>query len=172
MFKFHILILISFSLFLGCSEEAPILFQDEELFVDFTIPAGLNTVETHTFTLQNVKTNFLKQCQIHGVDPENIREVFSIYGSFEGKFAAIDYSALSRVQIFARSVKDGTLKAEMYYHEMIGLNNITQLKLLSSGTNLYDIFKDDDIVLEIKLNFKSFLVTNSVTRFKFGYAVR
>ena len=163
--------LISILFYFGCSKEQAVLFS-ETLEVDFTIPAGLNTIETHTFIIKNIQTQFLNQCAIHGIDPQNVQEIFSTFGSFQGKFESVDYSSLSKVQVNAVSATDNNIKGEMYYHEMLPFNATTELKLLSSTTNLINILKDETFQLEIKLNFKSFPIKSTVTRFKLGYAVR
>ena len=100
------------------------------------------------------------------------RKYFLHFGSFQGKFESVDYSSLSKVQVNAVSATDNSIKGEMYYHEMLPFNTTTELKLLSSTTNLINILKDETFHLEIKLNFKSFPVKSTVTRFKLGYAVR
>lgn len=59
----------------------------------------------------------------------------------------------------------------MYYLDFVPLTTGTQLKMLSSTTQLKDILSEEFIDLEVRLNLRNFTTSNIRAQIEFGYAV-
>ena len=87
------------------------------------------------------------------------------------KFQDLDFDFVERISVYAISQKDPTLKREMYYLDIVPLTTGTQLRMLSSTTELKKILSEELIDIEVRLNLRKFTTTLIRARLSFGYAV-
>lgn len=59
----------------------------------------------------------------------------------------------------------------MYYLDFVPVNTDTQLRMLSSTTQLKDMMNEEFIDLEVRINLRSFTTSNIRAKIEFGYAV-
>ena len=138
---------------------------------EFDIINGLNTIETHYFIIRNVPTFYSQSAQLKGVDTSLIKNVVASRGLMRGKFQDIDFDFISRVSIYAVSRKNPSNKREMYYLDFVPIGTNTELRMLSSSTDLKEIMKEEWIDLEVRLNFRTFTGSNLRSKIVFGYAI-
>ncbi len=134
----------------GTTQEPLFLMQLE---ADFVILPGLNSFDTHYFILNNVPTrigNYLSQ----GVDAELVDRVLPNRAELNAKFVNIDWAIIQEIQILASSPKNPQEKKEIFYHDRVNLENVNELKLLSSLSEVKDILLEDRLHLEIRINFR------------------
>ncbi len=165
------ILLILFSIgAVSCGKESIVRYE-VAIDAEFTIPPGLNTVETHYFIIRNVPTFYLQNANLKGIDTSSIVNVFASRGLMQSKFQDVDFDFVSRVSIYAVSKKDSNKKREMYYLDFVPLTTGNQLKMLSSTTQLKEIFEEELIDIEVRLNFRNITTSNILTTIDFGYAV-
>jgi hypothetical protein len=168
-------ILSFFSLFCclvlsSCEKETPVRYTSE-LDVEFDIPSGLNTVETHYFILKNVPVYYNQNARIYNTDTASIQNVISSRGLIRAKFVDVDFDFVSRISVYAVSRKNPSLKREMFYLDQVPLTTGKELRMLSSSTQLKDLFREEYIDLEIRINVRNFVPQPIRARLEFGYAV-
>jgi hypothetical protein len=164
-------LLAVFSLILVSCDKETVVRYEVSTDAEFEIPIGLNTIETHYFILRNVPTYYLLNASNRGIDTSSIKNVLASKGLLRAKFLDADLDFIGRVSVYAVSKKDPAKKREMYYLDQVPLSTGTQLKMLSSSTELKDILKEELIDLEVRLNFRNFPPSNIRTKIDFGYAV-
>ncbi len=163
-------ILFGLFLFTSCEKETLVRYE-VALDAEFDIPTGLNTVETHYFIIRNVPTFYLQNAALKGVDTSSIVNISASRGLIRSKFQDVDFDFISRISIYAVSKKDATKKREMYYLDFVPVNTDTQLRMLSSTTQLKDMMNEEFIDLEVRINLRSFTTSNIRAKIEFGYAV-
>ncbi len=155
---------------MSCDKETPVLYE-VGLEAEFDISVGLNTIETHYFIIRNVPTFYNQFASQKGIDTSSIKSIVASRGLLTGKFQSIDYDFISRISIYAVSRIDPNNKREMYYLDQVPITTDTELRMLSSSTQLKEILRDEFIDIEVRLNFRTFPTSNLRTKIVFGYAV-
>ncbi len=168
--RFVLILLAAIMTVTSCEKDTPVRYE-VGLSADFDIPSGLNTVETHYFLIRNIPVLYKFNADRNGVDTSTIVNVLASRGLMRSVFSDADYNFISRVQVYAVSRRDPTLKREMYYLDFVPNNTGRELKMLSSTTQLREILGEEFIDLEVRLNFRTITTSRLSTRIEFGYAV-
>ncbi len=138
---------------------------------EFDIPSGLNTIETHYFIVRNVPTFYKQSADNRNVDTSTIQNIQASRGLIQSRFQDLNFDFVERVSVYAISRKDPGLKREMYYIDFVPLTTGSQLKMLSSTSELKKLMSEEFIDMEIRLNFRNFTTSGIRARIEFGYAV-
>jgi hypothetical protein len=166
MFKLFSGILISI-LFLSCGDKTVPLFtiNYEE---QFSIPAGLNTIETHTFVIKDIPALLETYKSTFNVLDEDIAAILPSRGKIDQVFSNINFDFIQTVSIWMVSTIDADFRYELYYLDFVPLNTGNELKLLSGISNLKDIMEEGSFNLEIKLKFRTFPPNQTDNVLNFG----
>lgn len=139
---------------------------------NFTIPTGLNTVETHYFLIRNVPTNFRNLASVNNMETEDINCIVASRGLIRAAFNDFSYDFIERIQVYAITKTEPIKKREMYFLDFVPLNTGPILRMSSSTTELKEILLENDVIdLEVRLVLRSFSPGNIVTRIDCGFAV-
>ena len=155
------------SLRCGSSEEPLFIIQME---ADFTIRPGLNSFDTHYFVLNQVPTrigNYLGP----GVDEATIGRILPNRAELNARFANIDWAIVQEISIWAISASNPTVRKEIFYHDRVNLNNVKELQLLSSLSEVKDILLQDRLTLEVRLNFRRTIPVEIESRLTMNFVV-
>jgi len=145
----------------SCGDDQRAAF-DIDIDTFFVVPAGLNSLESWVFEINNIPT-FIEAIS-PGATPENISSVKANRGYLTGRFSNIDFSIVERISIVASSSVDRDLEAEVFYMDFVPLDHDGDLQMFSSLPEVKEILLQDEINLKIKLNFKSFVPTDIESR--------
>lgn len=165
-----VILFLALMCMVSCEKDTPVRYE-VALSADFDIPSGLNTVETHYFIVRNIPVFYKFNADRNSVDTSTITNVLASRGLMRSLFSDADYNFISRVQVYAVSRKDPTLKREMYYLDFVPNSTGRELKMLSSTTQLKEILSEEIIDMEVRLNFRAITTSLLSTRIEFGYAV-
>lgn len=157
--------IILFGIFLlgfnSCTKNAEPAF-DIDLETFFVIPAGLNNIDTHVFELYNIPT-FIQNVR-PGATPETISSVKANRATLTGRFTNLDFRIIDRISIRAISPVDPELEREVFWMDFIPLDQEGDLDLFSSLPEVKEILLLENIHLQIRLNFKSFVPSDIESR--------
>jgi len=168
--QYYLILILGLSLLTSCDKETVVRYE-VSIDAEFDIPTGLNTVETHYFILRNVPTFYKQNADIKGIDTASIVNVAAQSVRVDMGTITQMLNVLEKISIYAVSRKDPNKKREMYYLDFVPLTTGTQLKMLSSTTQLKDILSEEFIDLEVRLNLRNFTTSNIRAQIEFGYAV-
>ncbi len=158
----HLFLIIITSLCIcSCGDDQRAAF-DIDIDTFFVVPAGLNSLESWVFEINNIPT-FIDAIS-PGATPENISSVRANRGFLTGRFTNIDYRIVERISITAVSAVDPSIEAEVFYMDFIPLDHDGDLQMFSSLPEVKEILLQDEINLKVKLNFKSFVPTDIESR--------
>lgn len=168
----NIFLLVLMTIALSCdkNELATARYQ-VPLLVDFTIPGGLNTLETHFFILRNIATNYTNQASLFGVDTSTIKRVEGNKGLIRSRFNDVNLDFIERISIMLVSKKNPNIKRELYYLDFAPLNTRTELRMLTSNSAIKELLQEEFIDIEVRLLFRYVPPYDIRTDIDFGYVV-
>lgn len=152
----------------GCTNVPEPLFE-MRLEADLTIPAGLNSLDTHYFYIRDVPTRY-KNFVSGPTAIEGIGSVYPNQGSIQSIFNSIDWIILREISIHVISQQDPENRKEIFYFDRLD-SNVKDLTLLSSLSEVKDILLQDFITLEVRLNFNRSLPTEIESRITMNFNV-
>lgn len=136
-----------------CQKQKEILFE-MKFEHQFLVPAGLNNVETHVFTVNNIASQLKFKMEQNNLTMDDIESINATVASLEGAFNEIDYSTFARV-IVELLPTDRSKRYEAFYQENIPFNQKSPLQLFGSLTNLTPIFEESKYNLDLALTFRT-----------------
>lgn len=152
----------------SCNKDDNPIFQTET-FVDFEIPAGLNTIETHTFILNDVPLGIKSQLAAQGIDETAIKRLLSSRGLVQARFGDIDWDFVFEVSVRVIDPLNPSESEEIFYQDPVPLDTNEEIRLFSNITNLNKILLTDVASFEVKLRFRNFTPTNIDTRLTMSF---
>jgi hypothetical protein len=154
----------------GCNKENRAR-TEQRLQVQFDLPAGLNTLETHIFVIRDINSFFEATLIESGRSASDIDEINSAAANMEFPFTSGNINFLSRlsVRIFPSGRPDEF--KEMYYLDFIPNNVNNPLNLFGTIADLTPIIQNGKFDMEVRLNFRTFTQPNPNVRINFGYNV-
>ena len=156
--------------FLSCTKGQQLLFEVNNE-VEFVMPGGLNTIETHIFVIRDIPTFFEPNLNSFGFRVEDVASINATRATILGSFQAIDYDFIGEIAIRAKSPKNPSLNREMFFMENIPFNHRGELRLFSSITDLTEIMKEKVFDMEIRIRLRSFVGRDIQHKLIFSYGV-
>lgn len=161
---FYLLIAVGL---VSCRSEVEPLFR-MPLEVDFTIPAGLSGILTHTFIVQDVANPLETYLASTNVDTSEIKTIQGGRGELSSVFSETNYQFINRVSVWMLDTDDPNIRKEIHYLDFNqDTDNDSRLRLLTSISNVEEILKKSTFDMEIKLEFRSFSPREIKNRFIF-----
>ena len=93
------LLCVSMLILPGCQQDERVGVFDVVQVVEFTVPAGLNVVETHFFQLSNVNSSFDDQLEATGFESSDIASVEPRYCEVRTVFDDIDLDFVRAIEV-------------------------------------------------------------------------
>ncbi len=154
--RFLILLVCVFPFCFSCNKSNNALFEINT-FGDFTVNAGLSTIETHYYYIDNVFIPLESSAAASGADLADINQVVANRAVLSPKFdETLDLDYINSVDVYAISKSDFTDRKEIFYMDIVPLGDKNRINLFSTIENLTDLFKDDRVIIEIQLDFRQF----------------
>jgi hypothetical protein len=160
--------MISLSFFTSCGKsDVPEILVESRC--DFIIKNTSTLVTTYAPIL-NVPVFYNTTISNNSLDDTNA-EVLPYSCIIRGAFADIPYDFLQDIAVYAVSIKNPTVKKEMFYLENIPYNQGPILELFPSINNLKDIMQEDIIDIEVRVNLKKFVPLEFISDITFKYSI-
>lgn len=140
-------------------------------FMEFEIPAGLNTFTFHQFSFQNEESGiqfFLEQNNLDTSDIVSINTSFARLSSILGNE---DLSIIDEIVIDVFRPSDPQDNFEAAYTFQIPLRNTNRIQLVPSITNLKEVLQEDFFDLVIHIRFRSIPPRTSPVQLEIGFDV-
>jgi hypothetical protein len=167
----RILLLLTGLVLLGCTKmDDQFLFRLEYDEI-IAIPAGLNTVETYTFILKDIPTNYqillqtnnLSDAAVSTINPGSIR--------LADELSQLDFSNIEKISLLASTTEFKNEK-EIGYLEFVPLNSTNQLQLFPTLVDAKDVFSASAFNLRLKIKLRGFLSASSNIRMRLAMSAR
>jgi len=130
-----------------------------QLFFDINVPAGLNTVESHFFVIEDVQTFASTLISSNNQDADNIGSVLGGTGNLQTRFSGLDLDFVEDIGIHILDKNDHTKRSEAFYilNDIIPFGSKTRIDMLPSIVDLKKWLLDDTVDVEFRINFRGFL---------------
>jgi len=148
----HIFLFIILISIVSCGKEEPVL--EIGTFVEFSIPAGLSTLESHYFVRENVPILYDSQLSASGIDKNNIELFVAGRATLTpGSGKEFDLGFIRGVNVYL--VEDNGKRNELFYLDLVPIGNKDEIRLFNSIVDLQDRIVDDKATIETKLEFNT-----------------
>lgn len=164
MIKF--LCLFSLIGFYSCSNTVEELYL-LQIEARFDIPAAANTFDTHYFIIDRVPT-FHSTFQ-GNVDPNSVTGILPQRALIDATVFDFDWSNVSRAAVYLSPIGNIDDRHEVFYLERIGFNEMKDLKLLSSITNVQDLLQQEFVTVQVALQFRSITPTEISSQIQMNF---
>ena len=151
---------------MSCSTGPPSLFEITTE-ANFLVPAGLDNIRTHTWPLQNIRTNIDLLTQ--GVERELIDGVFAREAIIESPFVNFDFRLVNMVAINVWDPQKPEDKREVFFMDRRNNNTRERLPLFSSLSEVKDILLNPTFDAEVKIRFATFTPTEIESRLTMNF---
>lgn len=118
---------------------------------DFTISAGLNTLETHVFEF-DITSNFQNYLTQQGIAASDVQRIIPKYIRMSNINGNQTYDILSRVRFYV-SKTDGTLEYETAFREPVPQDIKYDMDLVPTLVEVTDQLSESKFKIKLKLNF-------------------
>ena len=152
----------------GCKDDKTSLFDIIQV-VDFTIPAGLNTFETHFFQIQ-VNSNFDDQLEATAVEEADVASIEPQFCEVATIFADRDLDFIRAIEVHVFDTFDPQNRREVFYLDPVPGNTRTRIRPFPGLQNVKDIVSDPSYGVEIRLRFIAPPPTTLDMRMEFEFA--
>ncbi len=145
-----ILLFAVVALLLGACKKEEISLFDMVYRKDFSIQAGLSTIDNHHFRLTNIPSNSDTLFTVHSVTLEDITSITPKSARLTAIFANVDYSFLFNVSV--RIFKDDPdVYREIFYRDNVPANTGDFLDLIPTLVDVKEYMKDEKINIDVVL---------------------
>jgi len=130
-----------------------------QLFFDINIPAGLNTIESHFFIIEDVQTFASTLISSNSQATDNIGSILGGTGNLQTRFSGIDLDFIEDIGIHILDKDDHTQRHEAFYilNDIIPFGSKTRIDMLPSILDLKQWLLDETVDIELRVNFRGFL---------------
>lgn len=148
-----LLILATLLITPGCKDDQP-----DELFefahiVDFTLPAGLNTFDTHFFIIPMVNSLVDDQLAATGLNAEDIGSINPKFCRFSTVFEDADLDFIRVIEIRVVDQFDPDLRREVFYLDPVPNNTRNVIRPFPGLADVKEILSSPSFAVEVRLLF-------------------
>lgn len=157
-------------LFLQCrKDDVNVLFKMEYDQL-INVPGGLNTVETYSFLLQNLNTNFKTLSTTFNISPSSVLIIRAGSTQLVDQLNQLDLAKVEKISLLASNLTFSVEK-EIAYLEPVPLNSTNSLQLFPSLTDATDIFMGDKFNLRLKIKLRGSISSSTNLRLRLAMNV-
>jgi len=142
-------------LFLSCNSKDALF--EIEMFTDFQISLGLNTLEAHYFVDTNTPATLSGQLQNLNIDPSEVSQVVANGATLRPKFGGeIDLDFINSVNVFLVDPVDLNRRTEIFFMDFVKFGTKDEIQLFSSISNVTELLLKNNLRIETRLEFRQF----------------
>lgn len=134
--------------------------------INFEILPGLNTFDTHIYTLSPIPTKFEERLANSGRSAEDVVAIEAKAGALSSIFQDINLDFVNRVSIFIFDPFEPTNKIEFFYMDPVPFRDKTVIQLFPGIADISEWVTKDYFGIEIRLDYRQ----NTPTLFNMEFA--
>lgn len=137
----------------SCKKDSdPLFTMDTE--ARFTIPAGLNTVETFFFQIRDVPTFFDVFSSTVNLDSVEITQLIGRDCNMKPVSEAIDLDFIHSMNIFILNPSDSTDRYEIFFMDVIEFGSKNNIRLFNSVVDVQEFMRRERVDLQVEVTFR------------------
>lgn len=148
----HIFLFLFLASIVSCGKEDPLI--EIGTFVEFSVPAGLSTIESHYFVQENVPILYDSQISAAGIDEESVEMFIAGRATLIPRSGRdFDLAFIRGVNVFL--VEENGKRNELFYLDLVPIGEKQEIRLFNSIVDLKDKIVNDKGTIETKLEFNT-----------------
>ncbi|MEM9917469.1 MAG: hypothetical protein AAF990_05200 [Bacteroidota bacterium] len=151
----------------GCTKRDENILFNIPYQVEFEIPAGLNTLETHVFEIFNIPTRIDTLLANFNIDPNDLQSINPKESQMEVTLNGLDYSFIREMSVQLFDKDDPDVDVEIFFHPQVPFNTGSRLPLIPSLSNAQDFLLKESINLRVEFQLREFSPQFIPTRLNF-----
>lgn len=162
-----VVVLLSFG---SCLPTVDPLF-DVEMQGDFSMPANLNTIETHFFILRDVPTFYQNNADLRGIALDDVTSISPGSAVLTSVLTPVDWTFVQTVEVWVIDQEDASQRYQLFFSREPDFVNRREINLFNTLANAKDVLSDPLVDLEVRIKTRSFLPGNIDARLTMQYGV-
>lgn len=154
----------------GCTKDPGHSFEID-MFFDLDIPAGLNTVDSHFFIMEDLPTFYEAFRDGANFTDDDVVSIFSGRGRFSTRISGIDLSFINGIGIHILDPDDHTIRKEAFYIDFVPLGSKEDIDIIPSIVNLTEYLKSPTVDVEFRIDFRTFIPSVVDSRVEMNFLV-
>ncbi len=151
--------------FLSCTKQSDVILFRMNFDQVIQVPGGLNTVETYSFLLRDLQTNYKNYLSANNLKDSDVRAIKCGSILISDDIGLFSFGNVEKTSILFS--KDGfNTEKEIAYHDIIPFSTGSSLQLIPDLTDIKDIMSGDKFGFIWKLKLRGFLTAASNMRFR------
>jgi hypothetical protein len=150
--KFSLFLAIPFIMLSACENENETPDRIMPYVLDFEIPTGLNTIETHFFTFENVRTQVETFFPENELPLEDIQIIRPRRAELQLRDPNISFNDIRSIEIRIAQKEEPFRDYEVFYTLNLQQRDRQKIDLLPTLSNVKEVFVGDVMEVEIRVN--------------------
>jgi hypothetical protein len=138
--------------------------------VDFTIQPGLNTFDTHIYTVFPIKSLLDQRLDDTGHTLDQVVSIEAKYALLSSVFQDVNLEFIDKVSVYIFDPFDANNKIEFFYMDEIPYKSKTTIQLFPGIADVKEWVEKEFFGIEIRLNYRQ--VTPSLTPMRLTFDLR
>jgi hypothetical protein len=141
-----------FLLLLSCNSENEVPDRIMPYVLDFEIPSGLNTFETHFFVFDNVRTQIGDFFPEGDLPLEDVSLIRPRRAELQLRDPNMTFNDIRSVEIHIQSKEEDGREFEIFYTLNLRQRDRQTIKLLPTLSNVKEVFVSDRMEVQVRVN--------------------
>ncbi len=157
-FKSFCFLLLIVTTFFSCKKDQAPLFE-LDIFFELDIPAGLNTLESHFFIIEDVPTFALNALASNNLNISDISHANAITATLETRFSDLNLDFIENIGVHVLDENDFSMRDEAFYifNDFVQFGDKIEIQMIPTLLDLKNDLLKETVDLEFKINLRSFL---------------
>lgn len=165
LLKYFVLVMLSLVCLQCTKTDQEVVFKMEyDQYI--AVPAGLNTIETYSFIIKDLATNYKTLLGTFNVSDSTIKSIKPGSIRLADELNQLDFSKVEKISMLV-SKPNFQNELEIGYLETVPLNSTNVLQLFPTLVNAKDILSGTTFNLKLKVKLRNFLTSNTNIRLRF-----
>ena len=162
--------LLSMGVMVSCKKDNREELFELNYFIDFEIPPGLNTFDTHIWTVSPLNSQFDSKLASSGHVVNEVGAVEPKEGDLSSVFEDVNLNFIHRVSVYIFDPFNPANKIEFFYLDPVPFKNKTVIHLFPGISNVQEWIESGFFGVEVRIDFRE--ITPAVTQMRLDFNLR
>jgi hypothetical protein len=162
--------LLAMGVLVSCKKDNRMELFELNYFVDFEIPPGLSTIDTHIWTVSPLNSQFDSKLASSGHVATDVAAVEPKEGNLGSVFQDVNLDFIHRVSVYIFDPFHPEDKIEFFYLDPVPFKNKTVIQLFPGIANVQEWVESGFFGVEVRLDFRE--ISPALTQMRLEFDLR
>ena len=163
-------LLLAMSVLVSCNKDNREELFELNYFVDFDIQPGLNTFDTHIYTVSPLNSQYDAKLASSGHLAGDVSAVEPKEGNLGSVFEDVNLNFIRRVSVYIFDPFKPANKIEFFYLDPVPFKNKTVIRLFPGISNVQEWIESGFFGVEVRVDFRE--ITPALTQMRLEFDLR